>query len=309
MIARLACPRHRRGRGGGSRRGRRRPPGARPAGPRTQAPTRPPTRRHPRRAVADAASRRSSPGKIEELGTGWRLVDDRERPIRALDSRTTTTVAVAGFADWQVPVRNTKNRPSTATGPSPKVAASGRPRRRRGYLADLSSVRRQRVQTSDFVGVPFCVDDERLEVRLHAAVGSNAVHPRRLGVEAAHRYLAADRAGAGHARSSGSVEMEGSGPDRPERSGRIAHGLPTPCRTPPDPSREEDVARVPPRRRPAARSSPAGPSSTSCGPRRSARTASRGSPGGPLERLLARSASRSPGSPSASLTASTSSST
>jgi hypothetical protein len=47
------------------------------------------------------------------------------------------------------------------------------------------------------------VDDERLEVGLHAAVGSNAVHPRRLGIEAAHRCLAADRAGAGHAWSSG----------------------------------------------------------------------------------------------------------
>src|SRR5690349_7041391 len=41
-------------------------------------------------------------------------------------------------------------------------------------------------------------DRERLEVRLVAAVGSHAVHPRRLRVEAAHRDLAADRTGAGH---------------------------------------------------------------------------------------------------------------
>ena len=47
------------------------------------------------------------------------------------------------------------------------------------------------------------LDDERLEVRLVAAVSSNAVHARRLRVEAAHRDLAADRAGAGHAGSSG----------------------------------------------------------------------------------------------------------
>ena len=39
---------------------------------------------------------------------------------------------------------------------------------------------------------------ERLEVRLVATMGSNAVHPRRLRVEAAHRDLAADRTGAGH---------------------------------------------------------------------------------------------------------------
>jgi len=42
-------------------------------------------------------------------------------------------------------------------------------------------------------------DRERLEVRLVAAVGADTVHPRRLRVEAAHRHLAADRTGAGHA--------------------------------------------------------------------------------------------------------------
>ena len=57
------------------------------------------------------------------------------------------------------------------------------------------------------LGRALLVDDERLEVRLHAAVGSDAVHPRRLRVEPAHRCLAADRAGAGHAWSSG-VEVE-----------------------------------------------------------------------------------------------------
>ena len=79
------------------------------------------------------------------------------------------------------------------------------------------------------------VDDERLEVGLHAAVGSNAVHPRRLRVEAAHRYLAADRAGAGHAWSSGGSRWRSPCPEGPERSGRIAHGLPTPMSGLPDP--------------------------------------------------------------------------
>ena len=42
------------------------------------------------------------------------------------------------------------------------------------------------------------------------------------------------------------VEMEVADPGRPERSGRIAHGLPTPSSGPsPRPSRQEDTARVP----------------------------------------------------------------
>ena len=42
------------------------------------------------------------------------------------------------------------------------------------------------------------------------------------------------------------VEMEVADPERPERSGRIAHGLPTPSSGPcPDLSRQEDIARVP----------------------------------------------------------------
>jgi hypothetical protein len=39
---------------------------------------------------------------------------------------------------------------------------------------------------------------ERLEVGLVATVRADAVHPRRLRVETAHRHLAADRTGAGH---------------------------------------------------------------------------------------------------------------
>ncbi len=39
--------------------------------------------KNPRRAVADAIEAFLA-GEDEELGTGWRLVDDRERPIRAL---------------------------------------------------------------------------------------------------------------------------------------------------------------------------------------------------------------------------------
>ena len=42
------------------------------------------------------------------------------------------------------------------------------------------------------------------------------------------------------------VEMEVADPEGPERSGRIAHGLPTPSSGPcPRPSRQEDIARVP----------------------------------------------------------------
>ena len=38
----------------------------------------------PRRAVVDAIEAFLA-GEDDELGTGWRLVDDRERPIRSLD--------------------------------------------------------------------------------------------------------------------------------------------------------------------------------------------------------------------------------
>ena len=65
------------------------------------------------------------------------------------------------------------------------------------------------------MGVPFS-SIEGLQVRSHPAVGSNAVHPRRLRVEAAHRDLAADCAGAGHAWSSedgGSGGEPGRGPN------------------------------------------------------------------------------------------------
>src|SRR5687768_13000910 len=41
-------------------------------------------------------------------------------------------------------------------------------------------------------------DHPGLEIRLHSAVGPNAVHARRLRVEAAHRNLAADGAGTSH---------------------------------------------------------------------------------------------------------------
>jgi uncharacterized alkaline shock family protein YloU len=42
------------------------------------------------------------------------------------------------------------------------------------------------------------------------------------------------------------VEMEVADPEGPERSGRIAHGLPTPSSGPcPRPSRQEDIARLP----------------------------------------------------------------
>ena len=104
---------------------------------------------------------------------------------------------------------------TTGRSRSGSTAPSGPRRRRRagartagaaeGYFADLVRVRRQRVQTSARGRDAADVDDERLEVRLVAAVGADAVHPGRLGVEAAHRCLAADRAGAGHAWSSGVV--------------------------------------------------------------------------------------------------------
>ena len=194
---------------------------------------RPPARMTPSAAVG-AAVKAMTAGEDEDLGVSWRLVDDRGRPIEKLDLDRLT----------QRP--GTHERPAAwATGRGVGWAD--------GYLADFSSVRRQRVQTSDFVGGALDVDDERLEVRLHAAVGSNAVHPRRLGVEAAHRYLAADRAGAGHAWSSGGSRWRSRSPEGPERSGRIAHGLPTPASgRMPDHSRQEDIARVP--TQPTARS-------------------------------------------------------
>src|SRR5262245_2384014 len=56
-------------------------------------------------------------------------------------------------------------------------------------------------------GRALLLDDERLQVRLVAAMRADAVHARRLRVEPAHRHLAADRAGAGHAWSSGCDEQ------------------------------------------------------------------------------------------------------
>ena len=78
------------------------------------------------------------------------------------------------------------------------------------------------------------------------------------------------------------VEMEVADPDGPERSGSIAHGLPTPSsgRTPDPSTRGGRRPRADPTRPPAGRSSPAAPSSTSSAPRRSARTASPASPAG-----------------------------
>ena len=90
------------------------------------------------------------------------------------------------------------------------------------------------------------------------------------------------------------VGMEGASRDRPERSGRIAHGLRRPARTPPDPPARGG-------RRPRANRADARPlarhasrrSWTSSAPRRSARTASPGSP-------AARSSACSPASASPS---------
>ena len=117
----------------------------------------------------------------------------------------------------------------------------------RGHLAALSGAPAARAHER-FVGVPFSMTSG-WRFGLHPAVGADAVHPRRLRVEAAHRNLAADRAGAGHA-----GPLEGSigraSPDGPERSGIIAHGLPTAL---PGPSPARHPRRTSPR---ANRSSP-----------------------------------------------------
>ena len=79
-------------------------------------------------------------------------------------------------------------------------------------------------------------------------------------------------------------------PGRPERSGRIAHGLPTASSgRRPTISPQEDVARVPTQTDATAdRSSRAAPWSTSSGPRRWVRTASPGSPADRSHALLGR---------------------
>ena len=83
------------------------------------------------------------------------------------------------------------------------------------------------------------------------------------------------------------VEMEVADPERPERSGRIAHGLPTPPSGPcPDPYARRTSPACRPNRPPVERSSLAGQSSTSCVPRRWGRTESPASPREPLDRLL-----------------------
>src|SRR5262245_46155830 len=66
-------------------------------------------------------------------------------------------------------------------------------------------------------GDALLLDDERLQVWLVAAMGTDAVHPGRLRVAPAHRRLAADRAGAGHAWSSECGGQQGRTAERPER--------------------------------------------------------------------------------------------
>ena len=72
---------------------------------------------------------------------------------------------------------------------------------------------------------------ERLEVRLVAAVGSNAVHSDGLRIESAHRGLAADRALSGHGIPQGGRGLDPAaersiviGSETPRRCARIAHG-------------------------------------------------------------------------------------
>ena len=74
------------------------------------------------------------------------------------------------------------NRPSVTTGQVRVRRSAGRTTGS-GYLADFSWVRRQRVQTSAFFGRTLLLDDERLQVRLVAAVRSNAVHPDDWGLK------------------------------------------------------------------------------------------------------------------------------
>ena len=80
----VAGARDRGGRGNGSRRGRRGTPRAGAAGPRAEASGGRRSAKTPRRAIA-AAIEVFLAGEEDELHTGWRLVDDRERPIRTLD--------------------------------------------------------------------------------------------------------------------------------------------------------------------------------------------------------------------------------
>ena len=150
------------------------------------------------------------------------------------------------------------------------------------YLVDLQQGASAARADERRVGVPSRSMTSGCRFGCIAAVGSDAVHARRLRVEAAHRDLAADRAGAGHAYPQERGQMEALEPGGPERGGIIAHG---------------PGARVPaPRRRPRrlARRTPARvairptpgrslvtrprPASTSSGPRPWVRTASPGSP-------------------------------
>src|SRR3954453_12264870 len=85
----------------------------------------------------------------------------------------------------------------------PAASATGRSRAGSRGLAGGLELRSAAARADQGLGRrPLDVDPEGLEVWLHAAVGSNAVHSRRLRVEAAHRDLAAECAGAGHAWSS-----------------------------------------------------------------------------------------------------------
>src|SRR3990172_3270118 len=117
---------------------------------------------------------------------------------------------------------------------------------------------------------PGLVDDERLQVRMVAAMGTHAVHPRRLGIETAHRCLAADRAGTGHG-VLGRWCHVGAEPVQPERGGIVPRTQGGPDQRPA--RADEDPAPCPPTRSAVEPSRPAVPQRTSRAPPCSARTA------------------------------------
>jgi hypothetical protein len=145
---------------------------------------------------------------MPHVGASWRTTGD-----------TRTTGSGAAHQ-----VRGAIRRRSQTTTTGGRRAQNDRPHRRpvgqernREELASGLELRSAAARADQSLGRrPLDVDPEGLEVRLHPAMGSNAVHSRRLRVEAAHRDLAAECAGAGHAWSSvvgGQEEQPRKGPN------------------------------------------------------------------------------------------------
>ena len=166
-------------------------------------------------------------------------------------------------------------------------------RARATYFEALSSVRRQRVQTSALTGDPLRSMTSGCRLGCMRRWARTRFDTRRLRVEPAHRDLAADRAGAGHVIPQEAVQRQVHRADGPERGGMIAHASGHARRE--SPRREDPSQRGHPSdARPIARHRPRA-CATSSARRPSVRTASPASPAARSRRLFDRLGLAQPG--------------